>query len=108
LQIITRIPSYLQIIPNTLTEITLKEEVYSIFMSMQRAQHIGCLFSDPPMPSLKQISHVESISEDQPSKDFNCHTTTRFPNPVISLRHSNMRVDMSIKLGSFVLGPPNI
>jgi hypothetical protein len=89
LQIITRIPRYLQIIPNALTEITLKEEMHSIFMNMQRAQNTGCLISDSPMPSLKQVPCVKSVFENQPSKDFSCHATTRFPDPVVSLRHSN-------------------
>jgi hypothetical protein len=61
-------PFNLQIVPNTLAEIALKEEMNSVFMSTQRTKHTMILISHIPMPSMDQIFCVEPISKEEPSK----------------------------------------
>jgi hypothetical protein len=62
LKVITSFPSNLQIMPDAITDVTLKNQMQSSFMRMERAKKTSHLLHNLPMTSLKHVPHFKTIS----------------------------------------------
>ena len=69
----------MQCVPTSLAELARKHHVIHSFFNVLSAEETSEVITDVVVPSTEHVTCVEPVMEQQPSEDFDLHSTTGFP-----------------------------